>query len=345
MNSKNHLTYKGVFTPLPIRLLNAIARKSGPISTKPVSLEIRHLLETACGKTHLEDWGHPSAREALEVLLESVHREGKLTYFGRFALRQFLIAKLCNRLRIIEALKRFPEITRQKIDRPVFITGWYRCGTTYLHNLLDQDVGPGYHFYKDQLKLLNWLSPGRRWVLKWPFHLWHLDSLIEAFPDATVIHLHRDPREALPSVCSLAALARSSFCESIDNEELGKFWLDYCEAGLQRGLTAREKADENQVIDIRYPDLKKNPLSVINQIQNTINLGESDAWTESIPANSKAREKKVPGRHHYALAQFGLDPYQIQERFSKYIEDYDLIHASGAWPPSTQPSHPQAPVR
>ena len=136
MNSKNYLTYKGVFTPFPIRLLNAIARKSGPISAKPVSLEIRNLLETACGKTHLEDWGHQSAREALEVLLESVHREGKLTYFGRFALRQFLIAKLCNRLRIIEALKRFPEITRQKIDRPVFITGWYRCGTTYLHNLL-----------------------------------------------------------------------------------------------------------------------------------------------------------------------------------------------------------------
>jgi hypothetical protein len=420
MNSKNHLTYKGVFTPLPIRLLNTIARKSGPISAKPVSLEIRNLLETACGKTHLEDWGHQSARQALEVLLESVHREGKLTYFGRLTLRQFLIAKLCNRLRIIEALKRFPEIARQKIDRPVFITGWYRCGTTYLHNLLathpelraplywelmhpcpavdprkvnsqklihktnlanrihrylapgfnavhampaekpeeclhlfknaamgttaffiteaksmawwllDQDVGPGYHFYKDQLKLLNWLRPGRRWVLKWPFHLWHLDSLIEAFPDATIIHLHRDPREALPSVCSLAALARSSFCESIDNEELGKFWLDYCEAGLQRGLTAREKADENQVIDIRYPDLKKNPLSVINQIQNTINLGESDAWTESIQANSKAREKKVPGRHHYAMAQFGLDPNEIQERFSKYIEDYDLIHASGA---------------
>ena len=211
--------------------------------------------------------------------------------------------------------------------------------------MLDHNVRPGYHFYKNQLKLLNWLRPGRRWILKWPFHLWHLDSLIEAFPDATVIHLHRDPREALPSVCSLAALARASFCENIDHAALGQFWLDYCEAGLQRGLTAREKADENQVIDIRYPDLKKNPLSVINQIQNTINLGESDAWTESIQANSKAREKKVPGRHHYAMAQFGLDPNEIQERFSKYIEDYDLIHASGAWPPSTQPSHPQAPVR
>ena len=136
MNSKKHLTYKGTFTPLPIRLLNAIARRSGPIYTKTVSLEIQHLLETACGKTQLEDWGDQSALEPFEALIDSVGRDGKLTFFGRFALRQFLIAKLCNRLRIIEALKRFPEITRQKIDRPVFITGWYRCGTTYLHNLL-----------------------------------------------------------------------------------------------------------------------------------------------------------------------------------------------------------------
>ncbi len=414
MNSKNHLTYKGVFTPLPIRLLNAIAQKSGTISAKPVSLEIRNLLETACGKTHLEDWGHQSARQALEVLLESVHREGKLTYFGRLTLRHFLIAKLCNRLRIIEALKRFPEITRQKIDRPVFITGWYRCGTTYLHNLLathpelraplywelmhpcpavdprkvnsqklihktnlanrihrylapgfnaahampaekpeeclhlfenaamgttaffiteaksmawwllDQDVGPAYHFYKNQLKLLNWLRPGRRWVLKWPFHLWHLDTLMKTFPDATIIHLHRDPSEAIPSVCSLAALARSSFCESIDNEGLGKFWLDYCEAGLQRGLTAREKADENQVIDIGYPDLMANPLAVINRVINIIDLNPSEAWRNSLQSKFEITQKKKPDRHHYALAQFGLNADKIRERFSRYIQNYDL---------------------
>ena len=137
MNSKKQLTYKGLFRPWPIRSLNAIARSLQPISDKSVSLEVRHLLAKASSKTDLENWGHPSARQALDVLLESVQREGKLTYFGRFALRQFLIAKLCNRLRIVEALKRFPQIMRQEIRQPIFITGWYRCGTTYLHNLLE----------------------------------------------------------------------------------------------------------------------------------------------------------------------------------------------------------------
>jgi len=35
--------------------------------------------------------------------------------------------------------------------------------------------------------------------------------LLEVFPDATVIHIHRHPCAAIPSVCSLAALGPGAF--------------------------------------------------------------------------------------------------------------------------------------
>jgi hypothetical protein len=190
--------------------------------------------------------------------------------------------------------------------------------------LLDHGIEHGYDFYKIQLQLLNWLRPGRQWVLKWPYHLWHLDTLLQTFPDAAVIHLHRDPREAIPSVCSLAAAARAPFCEGIDVKALGKFWLSYCEAGLKRGLTAHRNDGAIQVINIRYRDLKQNPLSVIKQIQKSIDLGESPAWTQSLPPDPKAFEKKGPHRHGYSSAQFGLNPGEIRERFSGYIENYAI---------------------
>jgi hypothetical protein len=385
-----------------------------PIFDWLASLQSKDLLEAAARRTRLQDWGDPWFKEALAALVESVNQEGKLTFFGRFSLRQFLIGNLCSRLRMIEVLKRYPEIQQQKIQKPIFITGWYRSGTTHLHNLvalhpdlraplfwelrhpcptlnpktadpgkqirkvtlagkihrylapgfsaihaleaerpeeclhlfdkacagttsffmteaksfawwlLDHGIQHGYDFYKIQLQLLNWLRPGRQWVLKWPYHLWHLETLLKTFPDATVIHLHRDPCQSIPSVCSLAAAAQAPFCESIDNAALGEFWLNYCEAGLKRGLTARQKANADQIIDIRYPDLKEDPLSVIDQIQNTINLGESESWTKSLKLNSTASKKKRPPHHHYTIAQFGLDSDQIRERFSSYIEDYDL---------------------
>jgi hypothetical protein len=414
MISKKQFTIGGAYAPLPIRLVNSIARRAKPVFDRLAALKSEDLLAAAVRQAGLQDWGDSRLEDALTALLESVNQQGRLTLFGRFALSQFLIGNLSSRLRIIEVLKRFPEIQQQKIQRPIFITGWHRSGTTHLHNLvalhpnlraplfwelrhpcptlnpktadprkqirsvrldskihsylapgfsnihpleaekpeeclhlfdkacagttsffmteaksfawwlLDHGIQHGYDFYKIQLQLLNWLRPGRQWVLKWPYHLWHLETLLKTFPDATVIHLHRDPCQTIPSVCSLAAAARAPFCESIDDAALGEFWLDYCETGLKRGFRARQKTDANQFIDIRYPDLKKDPLSVIGQVQNIISLDGFEAWTRSIEINLKADREKRLQPHHYTPAQFGLETDQIRERFSSYIEDYDL---------------------
>ncbi|MBT8363977.1 MAG: sulfotransferase [Deltaproteobacteria bacterium] len=414
MNTKKQFSFDGIYAPLPVRWVNGLGRISKPVFDRLASLKKENLLEAAERRIGLRDWGDPRFKDALAALLDSVNQEGKLTFFGSFALRQFLIENLCSRLRLIEVLKRYPEIQQQKIQSPIFITGWYRTGTTHLHHLLashpaaraplfwelrhpcptldprcadprrqirkvriesriqhwlvpgfsavhpleaerpeeclhlfdkacagttsffiteaqsfawwllDHGIQHGYDFFKIQLQLLNWLRPGRQWMLKWPYHLWHLDALLKTFPDATIVQLHRDPCQAIPSVCSLAALARSSFCESIDVAALGKFWLDYYEAGLARGFKARSKFNKKQIIDIRYSDLKLNPRSAVKQIQNAIKLDGAKAWTESIERSSSATLKKVRGHHRYASAQFGLNTDQIRERFSRYMEDFDL---------------------
>lgn len=414
MDARKQFTYTGPYTPAPVQLLNAAARLLKPISENLLSMELRDLLESACHQTGLSDWGDQRFKEALAILLKSVGSEGNLTFFGRFTFRQFLLQNLRNRLRIIEAVKRFPDIGRQKIQRPIFITGWYRTGTTRLHNLLakhsslraplfwelrhpcpavdprpvdpkklirnvrltsrihaylsqgfgethampaekpeeclhlfenafcgttgffiteaktfawwllQQNVDHAYEFYKLQLQLLNWLRPGKQWVLKWPYHLWHLDALLKTFPDATVIQLHRDPGKAIGSVCSLAALARSSFCEMIDNAALGRFWLAYSDAGLQRGLAVREKINADQIIDIRYQDLMADPGKVISRIHRKAVLDSDISQLNSLEAELKMRYPKKRMHHHYALSQFEIDPDEVRERFAGYIENYDL---------------------
>jgi hypothetical protein len=130
--------------------------------------------------------------------------------------------------------------------------------------------------------------------------------------------------QAIGSVCSLAALARSSFCASIDNAALGQFWLDYNETGLQRGFTAREKAGADQILDIRYPDLMADPLAEISRILKTLDLDSDIVWFDSLRANLKPQPMKKQISHRYALSQFGLDPGKMRERFTAYIADYEL---------------------
>jgi len=73
------------------------------------------------------------------VLVESYNREAELSLFGRFATRWDLLRFLTNLLELRAAEHRDPAILEQAIDRPIFISGLPRSGTTFLHNLLAQD--------------------------------------------------------------------------------------------------------------------------------------------------------------------------------------------------------------
>ena len=53
--------------------------------------------------------------------------------------RDFVTGLLANRLTIEEDIARHPEILDVPIERPLFITGLPRSGTTFLHRLMSED--------------------------------------------------------------------------------------------------------------------------------------------------------------------------------------------------------------
>jgi hypothetical protein len=68
-------TCDGIYAPLPIRWVTSMARVSKPVFDRLVSLQCEDLLEAACRKTELTDWGDPRFQEALTALLDSVNQE------------------------------------------------------------------------------------------------------------------------------------------------------------------------------------------------------------------------------------------------------------------------------
>lgn len=91
--------------------------------------------------TGLDDFGadDDNYREALGVLLESYQREAGLTVFGSKISRFFLRGALAARLLSEAAWKQYPEYADVAIERPIFVTGLVRTGTTALHRLLGAD--------------------------------------------------------------------------------------------------------------------------------------------------------------------------------------------------------------
>ncbi len=89
----------------------------------------------------LPDFGTDDYRDGLEVLLESYAREAGLTPQGNKVKRAFLRGALVARLFSEAAWKQYPEHVHIPIERPVFVTGLPRTGTTALHRLLTADPG------------------------------------------------------------------------------------------------------------------------------------------------------------------------------------------------------------
>lgn len=103
-------------------------------------LDGHRLCVEARQRTGLEDFGDPPVTPVLSVLTESLESEAELHALGRFLMRIHLRDLLETRLRLAHAWKENREqLQRQTIERPIFITGMPRSGSTFLHELLAEN--------------------------------------------------------------------------------------------------------------------------------------------------------------------------------------------------------------
>jgi len=89
--------------------------------------------------TGLADFGADDYRDGLAELLDSCARDAGLTPLGEKVFRAFLRGALVARLLSEAGWARHPEHARVGIERPIFVTGLPRTGTTALHRLLTAD--------------------------------------------------------------------------------------------------------------------------------------------------------------------------------------------------------------
>lgn len=117
--------------------------------------------------TGLSDLGDPFVLEGLEKLVTASNEEARLSAAGAPRWEATIVSTLANRLRIVDYLKRHPELLDRPIERPMFVFGLPRTGTTLTINLLSAD-------------------PARRCFLRW--------EALNSAPPAKAGELHTDPR-------------------------------------------------------------------------------------------------------------------------------------------------------
>jgi hypothetical protein len=371
---------------------------------------VEDLHASAARRTGLTEFGADDYTDGLAVLLDSCAAEAGLTPAGAKAQRALLRGALTARLFSEAARRSHPEHARVPIERPVFITGLPRTGTTALHRLLtadpasqglemwlaqvpqprpprrtwpdnpayqhiqagfarhheehpefmglhymaadqveecwqllqqsmrsvsfetlayvpgysawlrEQDWAGAYRRHRSNLQVIGLNDGGRRWVLKNPSHLFALDALLAAYPDALVIQTHRSPRTAIASACSLAAHASAGWSPVFAGPVIGRTQLDLWARGLSLFTAERARRDPARFYDVRYDDLVADPAGTVEAVYAHFGLPLSGAAADAVRSLAASSRAGGDSPHRYALGEFGLTGEEVDERFSAYAD-------------------------
>lgn len=146
------------------------------------------LIEQAQRATGLERFDSETFREGLGILLSDMNRQNIPDQMMPRTVAA-LVEALATRLKITAYHESHPELAKAPIERPVFVFGVPRTGTTLLSNLLAAD-------------------PNRRSPLTW--------EIDDPVPPATTATLYNDPRAIARLEQEKAMLAA--------NPEMGKYY-------------------------------------------------------------------------------------------------------------------------
>lgn len=130
-------------------------------------MDANELIREARETTGLENIGDDSIFASLKVLVDSLNNEAQLSERGQQNVARDLVNTLANRLKVEDYLAHHPQLLDRPIDKPMFVFGLPRTGTTLVINLLNED-------------------PGRRCLLRWE----SFDSVPPPKPE----ELHAGPR-------------------------------------------------------------------------------------------------------------------------------------------------------
>lgn len=197
---------------------------------------------------------------------------------------------------------------------------------SYQRWMENNDLGPGYAYHRRVLQHLQWHHRGERWVLKAPAHVFGIEEIFATYPDAGIIHLHRDPLEVTASLASLTLAIYSAFAEPDDPTPIVRELVETLHTGVDRYCRAfdRDPARQRRFLDVHYREITADPIATVRRIYEHFGLRLGDRAETRMRRFLADNPQGKHGTHRYSLEQFGIDGKAEAERFQSYRRRFGL---------------------
>lgn len=385
-----------------------------------IPLDPEEMLAAARTSTGLHEIGDAYFLETYKRRVRSIDTESNANFLGRLLARTETIRVLQTRLRLYDAWAKQPEILEEKVERPIFVLGAPRTGTTILLELLALDPGlraplsweaqhpiphgvavdaessialaeaehdfwmdiqpelaslhemradlpcecihfmaldfggpywsmhytgaeymawamtqpeiqpRTYQLHRRFLQTLQFGHEQKPWLLKSPGHLATPEALFGEYPDAIIVHTHRDPQKFVGSAASTTAMLQWLRSDAVDPKINGQLALGGFSFMLNSVMDLRKAGTlpEAQFVDSHYLDLVDDPVAAIQKIYRLAELPWPEGHDERVRGYLRDKPKGKFGKHKYSLTEYGLDEVTVDQTYARYVEHYGIASES-----------------
>ncbi|WP_156686050.1 sulfotransferase family protein [Mycobacterium sp. Marseille-P9652] len=142
-------------------------------------------------------------------------------------------------------------------------TAWWRVPMQTLVAGLPTDAAAQYRLHKAMLQQFQYNRPRKYWVLK-GFHGFRLQELFGAYPDATLVWLHRDPVQVAASRTMMMADILDGIVGGIDLAVEAKKHLEMTRASIANTMT-HPMVDDPRILHVPYSDFIADPVATVGR--------------------------------------------------------------------------------
>jgi Sulfotransferase family len=184
------------------------------------------------------------------------------------------------------------------------------------------DQTPHYEYLARQLKAMQFLRGGRRWLLKSPQHLEQVPVLDRVFPDSIVVFTHRDPVPvALSMIAMITYSARMHRCP-VPVQQIADFWIDRLDQMLSALVRDRDTIGPDRSIDIRFDDFMADELGVAERVYALAGEPFTEEARMAIADYLSGHQRGRRGKIETSCEMFGLTQDGLHARFAPYVERF-----------------------
>jgi hypothetical protein len=184
------------------------------------------------------------------------------------------------------------------------------------------DQTPHYEYLKTQLKAMQFLRGGRRWLLKSPQHLEQLPVLNRVFPGVFVIFTHRDPTPVALSMLAMITYSARMYCSPVPVNEIAAAWNDRLASMLGALVRDRDTIPAERSMDVRFDEFMADEQAVVGQVYEQAGEDLDDDARAAIADYLAGHQRGRHGTVATSPEMFGLAEKDLREPFAPYVERF-----------------------